>query len=37
MGWGPEPGIGLLVYAILGAAMVQARFVLSARAGGADL
>jgi hypothetical protein len=37
MWWGPEPSIGLVVYAVLGAAMVQARFMLSARAGGADL
>lgn len=37
MWWGPEPGVGLLVYAVLGAAMIQARFSLSARAGGADL
>jgi glycerol-3-phosphate acyltransferase PlsY len=31
--WGPEAGPGLLVYAVLGAAMVQVRFVLAARAG----
>jgi len=37
MGWGPEPTIGLVIYAVLGAAMVQARFTLSARAGGAAL
>jgi glycerol-3-phosphate acyltransferase PlsY len=37
MGWGPAPTFGLVVYAVLGAAMVQARFTLSARAGGADL
>lgn len=37
MWWGPEPGVGLLVYAVLGAVMIQARFSLSARAGGADL
>jgi glycerol-3-phosphate acyltransferase PlsY len=35
--WGPEPSVGLLVYAVLGAAMIQARFMLSARAGGAGL
>lgn len=35
--WGPAPDIGLLVYAVLGAAMIQARFVLSARAGRAGL
>jgi acyl phosphate:glycerol-3-phosphate acyltransferase len=37
MGWGPEPTVGLVVYSVLGAAMVQARFTLSARTGGADL
>jgi glycerol-3-phosphate acyltransferase PlsY len=37
MGWGPEPTIGLVIYAVLGAAMVQARFTLSARAGGEAL
>ena len=37
MWWGPEPSIGLLVYAVLGAAMIQARFMLSARAGGSGL
>jgi hypothetical protein len=35
--WGPEPSVGLLVYAVLGAAMIQARFTLSARAGRAGL
>jgi glycerol-3-phosphate acyltransferase PlsY len=35
--WGPEPGVGLVVYAVLGAAMIQARFTVSARAGGGDL
>jgi glycerol-3-phosphate acyltransferase PlsY len=35
--WGPEPGFGLVVYAVLGAAMIQARFTVSARAGGGDL
>ena len=35
--WGPEPSVGLLVYAVLGAAMIQARFMLSARAGGSGL
>ncbi len=34
MWWGPEPTIGLVVYAVLGAAMVQVRFTVSARAGG---
>ena len=37
MWWGPEPSVGLLIYAVLGAALVQARFMLSARAGGTDL
>ncbi len=37
MGWGPEPTIGLVIYAVLGAAMVQVRFTVSARAGGAAL
>jgi acyl phosphate:glycerol-3-phosphate acyltransferase len=37
MWWGPEPSVGLLVYAVVGAAMVQARFMVSARAGGGDL
>jgi glycerol-3-phosphate acyltransferase PlsY len=32
-GWGPEPGPGLLVYAVAGAAMIQLRFWQSARAG----
>jgi acyl phosphate:glycerol-3-phosphate acyltransferase len=35
--WGPEPGPGLLVYSVLGAAMIQARFMLSARAGADSL
>ena len=35
--WGPEPGVGLVIYAVLGAAMILARFTLSARAGGSDL
>ena len=37
MWWGPDPSVGLVIYAVLGAAMIQARFTLSARAGGADL
>src|SRR5215211_1883304 len=37
MWWGPEPGVGLLTYSVLGAAMIQARFTVSARAGGVDL
>src|SRR5262249_47115774 len=37
MWWGPEPTIGLVVYAVLGAVMIQARFSLSARAGGGAL
>jgi glycerol-3-phosphate acyltransferase PlsY len=31
--WGPEPAAGLLVYAVLGAVMVLARFRSSARSG----
>jgi glycerol-3-phosphate acyltransferase PlsY len=34
MWWGPDPTVGLVIYAALGAAMIQARFTLSARAGG---
>src|SRR5215207_8351490 len=37
MWWGPEPSVGLVVYAVVGAAMVQARFMVSARAGRAEL
>jgi len=37
MWWGPEPSFGLVVYAVVGAAMIQARFTLSARAGGTGL
>lgn len=37
MWWGPEPGVGLLIYAVLGAAMIQLRFTLSARAGSGSL
>jgi glycerol-3-phosphate acyltransferase PlsY len=37
MWWGPEPTVGLVVYSVLGAAMIQARFVVSARAGGGTL
>ncbi len=37
MGWGPDAGPGLLVYAALGAGMIQARFVMTARAGGPSL
>jgi len=37
MWWGPDPGVGLLSYSVLGAAMIQARFTVSARAGGVDL
>jgi glycerol-3-phosphate acyltransferase PlsY len=33
MWWGPEANIGLVIYAVLGAAMIQLRFALSARAG----
>ena len=31
--WGPEPAAGLLVYAVLGALMVLARFRSSVRSG----
>ena len=37
MWWGPEPGPGLLVYSLLGAGMIQARFAMTARAGGPSL
>jgi glycerol-3-phosphate acyltransferase PlsY len=37
MWWGPEPSFGLVAYAVLGAAMIQVRFTVSARAGSADL
>ena len=36
-GWGPDAGPGLLVYAVLGAGMIQARFMMTARAGGPSL
>jgi glycerol-3-phosphate acyltransferase PlsY len=35
--WGPQPSVGLVVYAVLGAAMILARFTVSARAGATDL
>jgi hypothetical protein len=35
--WGPEPSAGLVVYAVLGAAMVLARFTWSARTGSDSL
>ena len=35
--WGPEPSVGLVVYAVLGAAMVLARFTFSARTGDGSL
>lgn len=35
--WGPAPTFGVVVYAVLGATMIQARFTLTARAGAADL
>jgi acyl phosphate:glycerol-3-phosphate acyltransferase len=35
--WGPEPTVGLVIYSLLGAAMIQARFAVSARAGGGSL
>jgi glycerol-3-phosphate acyltransferase PlsY len=37
MWWGPEPSVGLLIYAVLGAAMVQVRFMVSARTGAEGL
>jgi glycerol-3-phosphate acyltransferase PlsY len=37
MWWGPEPGPGLVAYAVLGAGMVGARFVQSARSGATSL
>jgi glycerol-3-phosphate acyltransferase PlsY len=37
MWWGPEPTVGLVIYACLGAAMIQARFAVSARTGGGSL
>jgi len=37
MWWGPEPGPGLLVYSVLGAAMIQARFLMTDRHGGPSL
>lgn len=36
-GWGPDAGPGLLAYSALGAGMIQARFVMTARAGGPSL
>ena len=35
--WGPEPGPGLLVYSVLGAGMIQARFATTAGSRGASL
>ena len=37
MWWGPRPTVGLVIYSLLGAAMIQARFAVSARAGGGSL
>jgi glycerol-3-phosphate acyltransferase PlsY len=37
MWWGPEPTVGLVIYSLLGAAMIQARFAVSARGGGGSL
>ncbi len=37
MWWGPDPTVGLVIYSLLGTAMIQARFVVSARAGGGSL
>jgi glycerol-3-phosphate acyltransferase PlsY len=35
--WGPEPGPGLLVYSVLGAGMIQLRFMMTDRGGGPSL
>jgi glycerol-3-phosphate acyltransferase PlsY len=35
--WGPAPGPGLLIYSVLGAAMIVVRFWKTDRAGGAPL
>jgi acyl phosphate:glycerol-3-phosphate acyltransferase len=35
--WGPRPSVGLVIYSLLGAAMIRARFAVSARAGGGSL
>jgi glycerol-3-phosphate acyltransferase PlsY len=35
--WGPEPGLGLLVYSVLGAGMIVVRFWKTDRAGGGSL
>jgi hypothetical protein len=35
--WGPEPGAGMLVGAVLGSAMILARFRVSSRRGEAAL
>jgi hypothetical protein len=35
--WGPAPGPGLLIYAVLGAGMIVVRFWKTDRAGGASL
>ena len=37
MWWGPEPGVGLLIYAVVGAGMIQVRFTVSPHPGGGDL
>ncbi len=37
MWWGPQPSFGLVVYAVVGAVMIEVRFTLSARAGGTGL
>jgi hypothetical protein len=35
--WGPEPSLGLVIYAVLGAAMIFARFRFTASGDGASL
>jgi glycerol-3-phosphate acyltransferase PlsY len=35
--WGPEPSVGLVIYAVVGATMILARFTFSARDGASGL
>lgn len=35
--WGPAPGVGLMIYAVVGAGMIVVRFWKTDRAGGASL
>jgi glycerol-3-phosphate acyltransferase PlsY len=35
--WGPDPGVGLMIYAVVGAGMIVVRFWKTDRAGGASL